>query len=119
MAKREKNKQELRIKRKGRVRAKIFGTSKRPRLNAFRSLKHFYVQLIDDQKGITLASARDSEIKGAKAKKLDLAFKTGELLAARAQKLGIKEVVFDKSSYKFHGRVKALADGARQGGLKF
>jgi len=106
-------------RRKNRVRSKISGTAKRPRLNIFRSLKHTYAQLIDDKKGVTIASAKDSEIKDAKGKKSEIAEKVGELIAKRAQDAGIKEIVFDKSSYKFHGRVKSIADGAKKGGLKF
>ena len=119
MANKEKIKRQHKIRRKRRVRAKIFGTAQRPRLNVFRSLKHIYVQLIDDQKEVTLVSAKDIEVKEDKGKKSDVAFKVGELIATRAQKLGIREVVFDKSSYKYHGRVKAMAEGARKGGLKF
>ena len=119
MAKKEDIKQEHRIRRRKRIRVKIAGTSKRPRLNVFRSLNHLYVQLIDDQAGKTIASAKDTEVKAAKAKKIDIAFKIGELIASKATKLGLKEVVFDKSSYKYHGRVKAVAEGARKGGLKF
>jgi len=119
MAKKEENKQDQKNRRKKRVRVKIFGTSKKPRLSVFRSLKHLYVQLIDDQKGVTLASAEDAEIKAEAGKKIDVAFKVGELVAAKAEKLNITEVVFDKSSFKYHGRVKAVAEGARKGGLKF
>jgi len=119
MAKKEIIKQQKRLRRKGRVRAKIFGTAKRPRLVVFRSLKHSYVQLIDDQKGVTLTFAKDSEIKGGKSNKTDIAFKIGELIAGKAIKLGIKKVVFDKSGYQYHGRIKATADGARKGGLEF
>jgi|SRR3989344_1683758 len=118
MVNKEIIKRQQRIRRKGRVRAKIFGTAKRPRLSVFRSLKHFYAQLIDDQKGVTLVFAKDNELK-EKGTKTEIAFKVGELLAAKAVKLGVKEVVFDKSSYKYHGRVKAIAEGARKAGLKF
>jgi len=119
MAKKEIIKQQKRLRRKGRVRAKIFGTAKKPRLVVFRSLKHLYAQLIDDQKGATLDFAKDTEIKGSKIKKTDMAFKVGELIASKAIKSGIKKVVFDKSSYQYHGRIKAAADGARKGGLEF
>lgn len=119
MANKEKIKQRNIAQRKGRVRAKISGTAKRPRLNVFRSLKYLYAQLIDDQKGVTVLSAKDTEIKDKKIKGIDLAFKVGELIAERAKKADIKEIVFDKSSYKYHGRVKSLAEGARKGGLKF
>lgn len=106
-------------RRKNRVRAKISGTAERPRLNVYRSLKHVHVQLIDDEISKTLVSAKDLELKDAKSTKTELAEKVGELIAKKALAAGIKEVVFDKSSYKFHGRVKAVADGARKGGLKF
>ncbi|MFA5021627.1 MAG: 50S ribosomal protein L18 [Patescibacteria group bacterium] len=119
MAKKEVNKRLKSQRRKGRVRAKISGTTKRPRLSVFRSLKSIYVQLIDDQKSKTLVSAKGTEVKGFKGTKIELAAKVGELIAAKAEKAGIKEVVFDKSSYLYHGRVKAVADGARKGGLKF
>lgn len=119
MAKKEIIKQQLKARRKSRVRAKISGTAQRPRLSVFRSLKRINVQLIDDQAGKTLAAADDSEIKKSQAARSDIAFKVGELIAQRAGKLGIKTAVFDKSSYQYHGRVKAVAEGARQGGLKF
>jgi large subunit ribosomal protein L18 len=104
-----------------RRRVQVKGTPDRPRLSIFRSLKHIHAQLVDDVKGITLVFAKDLEIKEADKKddKTKLAYKVGELIAAKAKKAGISQVVFDKSSYKYHGRVKALADGARKGGLKF
>ena len=110
------NKQRLR--RRARVRAKIFGTSKKPRFSVYRSLKHFYIQLVDDKSGKTLVSAKDIEIK-EKGKKAEIAFKVGELISVKAIKLGITEVVFDKSHFKYHGRIKSAAEGARKGGLKF
>lgn len=119
MAKKAKIKQEHKERRRGRVRVKIFGTAQRPRLNVFRSLKHLYVQLIDDQKGVTLTSAKDNEIKVKKGKKAEIAWQVGELIASKAAKLGIKKAVFDKGGYKYHGRIKAVAEGARKGGLKF
>ncbi|MFA6410538.1 MAG: 50S ribosomal protein L18 [Candidatus Buchananbacteria bacterium] len=118
MAKKEVNKAIKKARRKGRVRAKVFGTASRPRLNVFRSLKFDYAQLIDDQNGKTLASAKSTEIK-TKGTKTELAQKVGELIATKAQKAGINEVVFDKSAYKYHGRIQAIAEGARKGGLKF
>jgi len=97
--------------------------SERPRLSVFRSSKHIYVQLIDDQHGRTLAAASsiDREIKGALPKGADKAAAAvvGKLIAERALKAGVKEVVFDRGAYKFHGRIKALADAAREGGLSF
>lgn len=119
MSNKEEIKQQQKIRRKKRVRSKIFGTAKIPRLNIFRSLNHLYVQLIDDQKGVTITSAKDTELKDKKIKRTEVAFKVGELIATKAQKLNITTVVFDKSSYKYHGRVKAVAEGARKGGLKF
>jgi large subunit ribosomal protein L18 len=112
-----------RKRRHTRVRAKITGTASRPRLCVFRSLNHIYAQVIDDIKGHTLvaASTLDPEIKGgadskAKSAKAEL---VGSLVAKRASSTGIKQVVFDRGGYKYHGRVKALAEAARQAGLKF
>ncbi|HDN79353.1 MAG: 50S ribosomal protein L18 [Chloroflexi bacterium] len=119
----EKDRAEARKRRHKRVRKKVFGTPERPRLNVFRSLKHIYAQIIDDTVGHTLvaASTLDPELRG----KLDGMTKTeqarqvGLLLARRALAKGIKKVVFDRGGYKYHGRVKALAEGSRQGGLEF
>ena len=112
-----------RQRRHRRVRAKISGTPERPRLNVFRSLDHIYAQVIDDMAGHTLVSAStiDSELqdKVAGKAKLEAAKMVGELIAQRAQAAGIQEVVFDRGGYKYHGRVKALADAAREAGLKF
>ncbi len=109
-----------RIKRHKRVRSKISGTAECPRLNVFRSTNNIYAQLIDDVKGVTLASASslDKEIDVYGGNK-DAARKVGELIAKRAADKGITEVVFDRGGYIFHGRVKELAEGAREGGLKF
>jgi large subunit ribosomal protein L18 len=112
-----------RQRRHRRVRAKIEGTPERPRLNVFRSLDHIYAQVIDDMAGNTLASAStiDRELRDqveGKAK-TEAAKLVGELVARRAQEAGVKEVVFDRGGYRYHGRVKALADGAREAGLKF
>lgn len=116
----QKIKKELRERRRARVRAKIFGRADRPRLNVFRSLKHLYLQLIDDEEKKTIVSASDREVKNKKElKKADIAFKVGELLAKKAVAVGIKAVIFNRGSYKYHGQVKAVADGARKGGLKF
>lgn len=109
-----------RQKRHARVRSKISGTAECPRLNVYRSLSHIYAQLIDDVKGVTLASASTvekdfEEYGGNKA----AAHKVGELLAKRAAEKGITECVFDRGGYIYHGRVQELADGAREGGLKF
>ena len=117
---------EKRLRRKARVRAKISGTFTRPRMSVYRSLKHIYVQLIDDEKGRTLVSCSDLELikegklkKDHNMKKTEVAHKVGKRVAEKALKKGIVKVVFDKNWYKFHGRVKAVADVAREGGLKF
>ncbi len=109
-----------RLKRHRRVRAKISGTAERPRLSVFRSSKHIYAQLIDDVAGVTLAAASslDKEFEGLGANK-EAARKIGEMLAKKATGNGIESVVFDRSGYIYHGRVKELAEGAREGGLKF
>jgi large subunit ribosomal protein L18 len=118
----EKSRQ-ARLRRHRRVRAKISGTAERPRLNVFRSLGHIYVQVIDDVAGHTLASAStiDRELRGQVdgKNKTEAAKLVGALVAQRAQALGIKQVVFDRGGYRYHGRVKALADGAREAGLEF
>ena len=108
------DKNTARLKRHARVRKKISGTAARPRLNVFRSTKHIYAQLIDDVAGVTLASASSME-KGNK----EAAKKVGMAIARKAQEKGISEIVFDRSGYIYHGRVKELAEGAREGGLKF
>ena len=109
-----------RQKRHGRVRNKISGTPQRPRLNVFRSARHIYAQVIDDVAGKTLASASSLEkgFDGAGANK-DAAKKVGLKIAEAAKAKGIEEVVFDRGGYLFHGRVKELAEGAREGGLRF
>lgn len=114
----KKQKQEKRITRHKRIKAKTTGNAKCPRLCVFRSNKHIYAQLIDDEKGKTLISAKDAEIK-KKGKKTELALEVGKLLAKKAIEKKIEKIVFDRAGYKYHGRVKSLADGARQGGLKF
>lgn len=133
----KKTKQKNRDRRHRRIRGKISGTSKRPRLCVFRSSKHIYAQLIDDEKNKILAISNDMKMKkkGAKvakkvkvvkgtkeierSRKLALGFEVGKLIAKKAKDLNIEEVVFDRGGYKYHGRVKSLADGARAGGLKF
>jgi large subunit ribosomal protein L18 len=107
-----------RKRRHSRVRAKISGTASKPRLNVFRSLSGIYVQLIDDTAGKTLVSASSSELK-TKVKKTEAAAEVGKLVAKKAVDKGISEVVFDRGGYKYHGRVKSLADAARAAGLKF
>ena len=107
-------------RRQARIRAKVQGTIQRPRLSVFRSNQHIYAQVIDDVKGQTLVGASESELKSAeKVKKADRAKELGLLLAKKAVAKKVSSVVFDKGSYKYHGRVKAVAEGAREGGLKF
>lgn len=140
-------KQEKRYRRHKRVRSKVFGTAALPRLCVFRSNKYIYAQLIDDKKGHTILSSSDLELQksrlrrgsGGRAKvksqkhapshpskvrigagsKVDIAKEVGKLIAKKALKKKIEKVVFDRGGYKYHGRVKALAEGAREGGLKF
>jgi len=107
-----------RLHRARRVRVKISGTAERPRLNIFRSLQSISVQLIDDENNSTLASANLSEIKSAK-NTVEGAEKLGKLIAKKATDKKITEVVFDRAGYKYHGKVKAVAEGARSAGLKF
>lgn len=103
------------------IRRKIDGTAQKPRMSVFRSNNDIYVQLIDDIKGLTLAAAssRDKDIKAQKANKSEKSKLVGQAIARKASELGLKEVVFDRGGYLYHGRVKAVADGAREGGLKF
>ncbi|MDD6188023.1 MAG: 50S ribosomal protein L18 [Clostridiales bacterium] len=109
-----------RLKRHKRVRAKISGTPERPRLNVFRSLNHIYAQIIDDVNGNTLVAASSVEKDfGATGGNCEAAKKVGQLVAERAIAKGIEEVVFDRGGYVYHGRVQSLAEGAREGGLKF
>ena len=109
-----------RLKRHKRVRAKISGTPECPRLNVFRSARHIYAQIIDDLSGTTLAAAStmDKDFEGNGGNK-EAAHKVGEAVAKKAMEKGITKVVFDRSGYIYHGRVKELAEGARKGGLKF
>jgi large subunit ribosomal protein L18 len=106
-------------RRSQRVRAKLFGTAKRPRLCVFRSAKHIYAQLVDDEKGKTIVTCSDRKIKKGKKIKTDMAQEVGKLIARAALEKKIEKVVFDRGPYQYHGRVKALAEGARQAGLKF
>ena len=113
-----------RKRRHVRVRAKVKGSMQRPRLNVFRSSAHIYVQLIDDVRGETIAAASDLEPEareraGEGAVKTDRAKIVGQLIAERAKEIGVSAVVFDRGGFLFHGRVKAVADGAREAGLKF
>ena len=114
------NKKAMRLKRHVRVRGKVSGTAERPRLNVFRSETNIYAQIIDDVNGVTLVSASSLEkgFEGATGN-AEAAKKVGVTLAERAKAKGIEEVVFDRGGYVYHGRVAALAEGAREGGLKF
>ena len=110
----------MRMRRHRRVRSKIVGTADRPRLNVFRSINQIYAQLIDDSQGHSIASASslDPEMKKA-ATRVEKARLVGELLGKRAKNNGVKQVVFDRGGYQYHGRVKALAEAARKAGLEF
>jgi large subunit ribosomal protein L18 len=110
---------EARARRKRRIRGRISGTAERPRVSVFRSNKAIYAQLVDDAAAKTIVAARSGEVDAAGLKKGEVAKKVGELLAQRAKDKGIESVVFDRSGYLYHGRVKALAEGAREGGLAF
>jgi large subunit ribosomal protein L18 len=111
--------QQRRLRRRRRVRSRVSGTAERPRLSVYRSNKGVFAQLIDDRAGHTLAAVNwiEPELKSLTA--TDQARKAGELLAERAKAAGVEACVFDRGGYQYHGRVKALADGAREGGLKF
>lgn len=121
--KRRKTAYHARLRRHLRVRKSVHGTPERPRLSVYRSSSHIYAQLIDDDAGRTLAAASDveAEMRGRSngKGKAELAKRVGELVARRALEGGIKQVVFDRGGYRFHGRVKALATGAREAGLTF
>ncbi len=117
------DRKKLRNKRRIRVRKKISGTGERPRLNVFRSLNNIYASLIDDERGITLVSVStlSQDVKGqiARGANKEAATVVGTLVAKAAQEKGIKKVVFDRAGYLYHGRIKALAEAAREGGLEF
>jgi large subunit ribosomal protein L18 len=119
----QKNRKEETEKRHGRIRVKISGTSERPRLSVYRSNKHIYAQIIDDTKGVTLAFAGTDEPslkeKVAHGGNIEAAKEVGRLVAERAKKAGIEQVVFDRGGFLYHGRIAALADAAREGGLVF
>ena len=114
---------ELRDKRKNRIRKRIFGTAERPRLTVFRSAKHIYTQIVDDTQGVTLASASTMEKDIRETQKFDnkraAANFIGKLIAERASAKGIKSVVFDRNGFLYHGRIKAVSDGAREAGMDF
>ena len=108
-----------RIRRHKKIRMNISGTSKRPRLFVYRSNQHIYAQLINDEKAQILASACDEELKTQKGKKSEIAKEVGKMIAKKAAEAKITEVVFDRGGILFHGRVKSLAEGAKEAGLKF
>jgi large subunit ribosomal protein L18 len=112
------SKPQIRLKRRRRVRAKVVGSAERPRVSVFRSNRGIHAQLIDDVTGRTLASVSwtESDLRGLKP--MEQAAKAGELLAQRAKGAGVQSAVFDRGGYRYHGKVKAFADGAREGGLK-
>ena len=111
-----KGRSQLRYRRHLRVRQKMAGTGERPRLVVFRSLKHIYAQLVDDTTSRTLATVSDQKLTGKKSEK---STEVGKLIAQKAKDAGVSSVVFDRAGYSYHGRVKAVADGAREGGLEF
>jgi large subunit ribosomal protein L18 len=111
--------QAKRLKRRRRVRAKVSGTAERPRIAVRRSNRGIFAQLVDDDRGHTLASVSWTEADLRDLKRIDQAKRAGELLAERAKAAGVETVVFDRGGYQYHGRVKALAEGAREGGLAF
>jgi large subunit ribosomal protein L18 len=113
-----KAKTKKRDRRRGRIRSRLIGVGDCPRLSVFKSNKGMYIQLIDDQKGITIASAHSKEIK-KQIKKIEKSFELGKLIAEKAFAKKIKKVVFDRGGYKYHGRISKVAEGAREGGLKF
>ena len=113
-------KEKLRLKRKKHIRKKVFGTAKKPRLSVFKSAKHIYAQVIDDVNGVTLAAASTASKKGLEnSSNVKGATKIGEMIAGKAKAKKVESIVFDRNGFKFHGRVKALADAAREKGLKF
>jgi large subunit ribosomal protein L18 len=118
-----RNTKESRDRRHARLRKKVVGTSDRPRLTVYRSLSHVYAQVIDDSKGNTIVAAstldKDLGAKTGQKGKVGMAKKVGELIARRAMEKGLKKVVFDRGGYRYHGRVKALAESAREAGLEF
>lgn len=111
-----KTRQDLRARRHLRVRKTVAGTPERPRLVVFRSLKHITAQIVDDSTGRTMMTVTSTSMEG---KKSDKSVQVGKLIAEKAKAAGVSKVVFDRAGYKYHGRVKAVADGAREGGLEF
>lgn len=108
----------IKLRRKKRTRAKIYGTAEKPRFSVFRSNQYAYVQLIDDQKGKTIISASIRELKKKNDDKINQAKEVGKLIAERAAAKGIKKAIFDRGRYKYHGIVKSIAEGAKEGGLQ-
>ena len=121
MAQRARTAAKARIVRHRRVRQRVRGVTERPRLAVYRSLNHIYAQVIDDSRGATVASASTLEapLRAAPGRKVERATKVGEILAKRATEAGVKQVVFDRGGFRYHGRVRALAEAARKGGLVF
>lgn len=121
LTRRPRTRKERRFRRHLRVRRKVRGSAGRPRLVVFRSLKHIYAQLVDDDRGVTLTAASDrgKDFTADKTGKVGAAHGVGKLLAQRAGEQGIKRIVFDRAGYPYHGRVRAVAEGAREGGLEF
>ena len=118
----QKEKMSKKTRRRDRVRARISGTFKKPRLSVFRSNYHVWCQLINDENGETISAASDKELLQklkSKKSKVKIAYEVGKLIAQKARKKEIKEIVFDRDGYKYHGRIKSLADGARAEGLRF
>ena len=113
---RPKSRDQFRTRRHFRLRKKVIGTPERPRLVIYRSLKHIYAQLVDDSAQRTLMTDTDSGLEG---KKVERSAEVGKRIAQKAKDAGVTKVVFDRGGYKYHGRVKAVADGAREGGLEF
>ena len=116
-----KSRTDRRYRRHLRVRTRVAGTAERPRLVVFRSLKHIYAQLVNDDQGVTLLGVSDASegVDATTAGKVNRAKATGKLLAERAKAAGVTKVVFDRAGYRYHGRVQAVAEGAREGGLEF
>ncbi len=115
----ETKRNEIRQRIHARIRRKLAGTAERPRLNVYRSLNHIYAQVIDDQNGVTLVSASTIALKVKTGGNVAAAKEIGKVVAERAVEKGIKKVVFDRGGYLYHGRIKALADAAREAGLDF
>ncbi len=112
-----KTKEQTRLRRRRRVRAKVVGTAARPRISVFRSNRGIFAQLVDDERGVTIASVSWTEADLRGLGRMEQATRAGGLLAQRAKEAGIERAVFDRGGYQYHGRVKALAEGAREGGL--